>query len=183
MQWTFNQSLQSYDLLLRRVCVHVHFIQKVLLILVNHSWNKYRKKEKGKKTKKWKTNKNKKHKIRPQCELTSLETHSFYTSGKFYLRYTFLASTTGFILAPRDAQTACKRQRGSCFWLATDVPVWHEKVSYGTFTCNEPIMYPKILKHGLPALRLECMVLSRFAMYYRVFTLYTSLVRQWLCQF
>ena len=32
------------------------------------------------------------------------------------------------------------RQRGSCFWLATDVPVWHEKVSYGTFTCNEPII-------------------------------------------
>ena len=30
-------------------------------------------------------------------------------------------------------------------------------------------MYPKILKHGLPALRLEFMVLSRFIMYYRVF--------------
>ena len=82
----------------------------------------------------------------------------------------YLASTTGFILAPtRRTVTACKRQRGSCFWLATDVPVWHEKVSYGTLTCNEPIMYPKILKHGLPALRLECMVLSRFVMYYRVF--------------
>ena len=54
---------------------------------MNHSWNKYRKKEKGEKTKKWKTNKNKKHKIRPQWELTWLETHSFYTSGKFYLRY------------------------------------------------------------------------------------------------
>ena len=80
-----------------------------------------------------------------------------------------VASATGFILALRVAQTACKRQLGSCFWLATDVPVWHEKVSYGTFTCNEPIMYPKILKHGLPALRLECMVLSRFVMYYRVF--------------
>ena len=47
--------------------------------------------------------------------------------------------------------------------------MWHEKVSSGTFTCNEPIMYPKILKHGLPALRLEFMVLSRFIMYYRVF--------------
>ena len=47
--------------------------------------------------------------------------------------------------------------------------MWHEKVSSGTFTCNEPIMYPKILKHGLPVLRLEFMVLSRFIMYYRVF--------------
>ena len=47
--------------------------------------------------------------------------------------------------------------------------MWHEKVSAGTFTFNEPIMYPKILKHGLPALRLEFMVLSRFIMYYRVF--------------
>ena len=47
--------------------------------------------------------------------------------------------------------------------------MWHEKVSAGTFTFNEPIMYPKTLKHGLPALRLEFMVLSRFIMYYRVF--------------
>ena len=47
--------------------------------------------------------------------------------------------------------------------------MWHEKVSSGTFTCNEPIMYPKILKHDIPVLRLEFMVLSRFIMYYRVF--------------
>ena len=47
--------------------------------------------------------------------------------------------------------------------------MWHEKVSAWTFTFNEPIMYPKILKHGLPALRLEFMVLSSFIMYYRMF--------------
>ena len=42
------------------------------------------KKEKGKKNEEMKkTNKNKKHEIRAQCELTWLETHSFYTSGKF----------------------------------------------------------------------------------------------------
>ena len=54
--------------------------------------------------------------------------------------------------------------------------MWPEKVLSGTFACNEPIMYPKILKHSLPALRLEFMVLSRFIMYYRVFIrhLYTN---------
>ena len=30
--------------------------------------------------------------------------------------------------------------------------MWHEKVSSATLTFKEPIMYPKILKHGLPAL-------------------------------
>ena len=54
---------------------------------MNHSWNKYGKKEKEKKTKKWETYENKKHKIGAQCELTWLETHSFYTSGKICLRY------------------------------------------------------------------------------------------------
>ena len=53
-------------------------------------------------------------------------------------------------------------------WLPVS-RMWHEKVSARTFTFNEPIMYPKILKHGLSALRLEFMVLSRFIMYYLVF--------------
>ena len=43
------------------------------------------------------------------------------------------------------------------------------KFHTGHLPAMKPIMYPKILKHRLPALRLECMVLSRFVMYYRVF--------------
>ena len=66
-----------------------------------------------------------------------------------------IASTTGFIELRFVVQTACKRQRGSCFWLATNVPC----VAWKSFSRDihlqwTYIMYPKILKHGLPALRL-----------------------------
>ena len=65
---------------------------------MNHSWNKYRKKRKRKKKKEMnKTNKIKtknKNKIRAQCELTWLETHSFYTSEFWKVLFTLLIGNT-----------------------------------------------------------------------------------------
>ena len=46
-----------------------------------------KKKKEKKKRRNEKANKNKQQEIRAQCELTWLETHSFYTSGKFCLPY------------------------------------------------------------------------------------------------
>ena len=78
-----------------------------------------------------------------------------------------------FLLSPACHRPQTEAKSGHNEVVVSDwLPMsrmWHEKGSAGTFTFNEPIMYPKILKHGLPALRLEFMVLSRFIMYYRVF--------------
>ena len=58
-----------------------------------------------------------------------------------------LASTTGFILAhTAGAQTACKRQRRRCLWLAIYFYTQPKKFIYGTLNSNEPAMYPKILE-------------------------------------
>ena len=62
-----------------------------------------------------------------------------------------LASTTGFILAPTAvAQTACKRQRQRCLWLAIYFIPNQKSYIRDIEQCNEPAMYPKILEAESP---------------------------------
>ena len=61
-----------------------------------------------------------------------------------------LASTTDFIELLPSPKKPVEDNKGRCFSLATYVPMWHEKVTSGTFTCIEPAMYPKILEAQSP---------------------------------
>ena len=71
---------------------------------------------------------------------------------------------------PTVVQTACKRQRGRCFWLASQCPGYGIRKFHPG---NSPTMNLqctlKFLKHSLPTWLLEFMVHSRFNTCYRVF--------------
>ena len=66
-------------------------------------------------------------------------------------------------------QTACKRQRRRCFWLAVYFKTKRKKFHTGHWTAMNLQCTLKFSKHSLPGLLLEFVALSRFITHYRVF--------------